>query len=478
MKIILKKYKHEIILGILICIYIGYFTIASFLRYDNFYAGRYDLGNMDQTVWNTINGRIFQTSNDDGAIISRLSFHADFMLILLSPFYLLWSNPKTLLLIQAVVLGLGAVFVFLIAKEILKNKNFSLIFGFLFLINPLVQFTNLYDFHAVTLATTMLLASFYYLIKKKYLLLVFFLILSGITKEQVWIITSFFGFPLLFQRSKHVRLLGSGITFFSLTIFFYLISYVIPQNLGGQHFALTYFTEFGNSPTQVISNVIFSPQKILFTFFETSRLEYLKQLFIPIGFLSFLSPISLIFAVPDVLINLLSNNSHLRQIYYQYTANITPFIFISSIFATKKITQWFPKIPQHYIIIYLLFFSLFSAYSFGPLPGAKNPNIDMFVKPYSNKKTVEPILSQIPEKYSVAATNNLGAHLSHRKIVYTIPAGIDKADVILFLLNDRSAQPSPDAQIKMTNDLKSDKNYVKVFEKDHFVVFKKQGILL
>jgi len=107
MENLFKRYQHEFILGIFICIYIAYFTIASFLRYDNFYAGRYDLGNMDQTVWNTINGRIFQTSNENGVIISRLSAHADFLLILISPFYLLWSSPKTLLLLQTAVLGLG-----------------------------------------------------------------------------------------------------------------------------------------------------------------------------------------------------------------------------------------------------------------------------------------------------------------------------------------------------------------------------------
>src|SRR3989344_7353207 len=120
---LLKKYKYELVLALLISIYISYFTTASFQRYDNFYTGRYDLGNMDQTVWNTINGRIFQTSNESGSIISRLSAHADFMLILLSPFYLLWSHPKMLLLIQTIVLALGAVFVYLIAEKILKNKS-------------------------------------------------------------------------------------------------------------------------------------------------------------------------------------------------------------------------------------------------------------------------------------------------------------------------------------------------------------------
>jgi len=508
-KIFLQE-KLEFLLGFFIFVYFAYFTTASFLRYDNFYTGRFDLGNMDQTVWNTINGRIFQASSDNGEIISRLSSHADFMLILLSPFYLIWPHPKMLLLIQSFVLGIGGIFVFLIAKEVLKNKTLAIIFAFLFLMNPLLQFTNLYDFHAVTLATTLLLASFYFLIKQKYFLLVIFLILSGITKEQVWVITSLFGFPLLFKTGIKLKLLGAIIIFLSLTIFVYLIGYAIPQSLGKHHFALAYYSDFGNSPTQVVSNILLSPQKLFSTIFEESRIQYLKQIFIPLGFLSLLSPMHLIFSIPDFLINLLSNNSQLHQIYYQYSATITPFIFISAIFGVKQLInpapflcgvlnprrkrnhqthkaccgvlkrrciKWFLKIPKLYIGVYLVLATLLASYLYGPLPMSKNPNIDMFIQPLKNKDTIERFISKIPQKYSVAATNNLGSHLSQRRIIYTIPIGIDKADIVLFLLSSSSWSSSLDAQRAMIKSIKSNKNYIEVFNKDDFVVFKRRNLL-
>ncbi|MDO8659472.1 MAG: DUF2079 domain-containing protein [Candidatus Parcubacteria bacterium] len=471
---IVKDKKQEFILFFFVCIYIAYFTLASFLRYDNFYAGRFDLGNMDQTVWNTINGRIFQTSSDIGLTISRLSTHADFILILLSPLYLLWSHPKTLLLIQSVILGLGGIFVFLIAKEIIKNKNLALIFGFLFLMNPLIQFTNLYDFHAVTIATTTLLASFYFLLKRKYLMLCIFLILSGITKEQVWTITALFGIPLLFTKLKKIKILGAIIIISSLTLFGYLVGVAIPYVAGGkEHFALSYYSNFGNSPAEIIKNVFLSPQKIILIFFESSRLEYLKHLFMPLGFISFLSPAYLIFAIPDLLIDLLSNNANLREIYYQYTSTITPFIFISGIYGVRQFSKWFPKIQLLAIALYIIFFTFMSAYSFGPLPGAAKPNLDMFTKPQENKEVIENFLSTIPENYTVAATNNLGAHLSHRQTVFTVPVGISEADFVLFLLNDGFAQPSLQVQKEMIVKLSNNKKYVKIFKQGDFVVFKK-----
>ena len=363
----IQKYKHEFILAILICIYVTYFTTASFLRYDNFYTGRFDLGNMDQTVWNTINGRIFQASNDDGTIISRLSSHADFMLILLSPFYLVWDHPKMLLLIQTFILGIGAIFIYLIANIILKNKTLGLTFAFLFLMNPAMQFSNLYDFHAVTIATTTLLASFYFLMKRKYFLMIIFILLSGLTKEQVWATTAFFGLPLILQKKKGIKFLGAGVTAVSLIIFGFIIWYLIPQNFGREHFALSYYSDFGDTPTEVIKNIILSPHKLINIFFEESRLDYLKQILMPLGFTSLLSPFALLFSLPDLLIGLLSNNSQLRQIYYQYTSAITPFIFISSIFAVKNINKWFPKIKKYYVVTYLVLATFFFFFFLWPL---------------------------------------------------------------------------------------------------------------
>src|SRR3990167_5908053 len=65
----IRNHLHEIIRTILAKIYIMYFLTVSFLRYDNFFTGRFDLGNMDQAVWNTIHGRIFKITDPNGTDI-------------------------------------------------------------------------------------------------------------------------------------------------------------------------------------------------------------------------------------------------------------------------------------------------------------------------------------------------------------------------------------------------------------------------
>jgi len=470
---VIISHKHELILIFLVTIYIIYFTTASFLRYENFYAGRFDLGNMDQIVWNTAHGRTFQATNENGNTGLRLADHADFILLFLSPSYFIWEDPRMLLLIQTIVVAFGAFLVFLIAKKILKNKNLSLLFSVLFLLNPSLERANLYDFHGVVLATTFLLAAFYFLFLNKFKWVVFFVILAGITKEQVWIIIAFIGLYIALLKQK--KILGFSIFTASVGIFYLLIWHIMPGIKGMNHFALSFYSDFGDSPSRVVKNIIFSPIQVTKVLFHLNKLEYIYKLFVPIGFISILSPLYLLFALPDLFINLLSNNGNLHQIDYQYTSAITPFIFIAAIFSLQKLKKKFPNISYSYFSIYLILAGIYSYYMLSPLPGAKNPNLDMITKPQEKKELINFAISQIPENASVAATNNLGAHVAHRKVTYTIPLGIDKADIVMFLLNDPFAQPSLQNQKEIVKQMKKDENYNILFDKDDFIVFKKKS---
>jgi uncharacterized membrane protein/uncharacterized membrane protein YbhN (UPF0104 family) len=479
---VISQHKHEALLVICTLIYITYFTHITFLRHDNFYSGKFDLGNMDQTVWNTLHGRIFEFTNPDGTnLISRLAFHADFILVLLAPFYAIWQDPKMLLLIQTVVIASGGIFVYALARHILKNQTLALVFAILYLINPSVSYANLYDFHPVTLATTFLLASWYFLLKKRYVVMLVFLVLAGLTKEQIWAIVGLFGLWMcvkeFFLKKKNFskKHLAFGLVLFvvSASLFYFLISSAIPTARGANHFALEYYAEFGDSPASIIKNVVFSPTKVVSILLSADRLDYLQQLLLPVGFLPLFNPFSLIFAVPDLLINMLSNNMQLRQIYFQYTATVTPFLFISAIYGYAFVQhKW--KRNQKYILTVFIGLSLLGTYLYGALPLTKNANLDMVKKPVAQREIIEEYLKTIPQDARVAATNNLGAHLTHRQYLYTIPLGVNDADVVVFLLNDQSAQPSLEAQKDMAQQLQIDPRFKQVFSLNDFVVFEKQ----
>ncbi|MBI4226473.1 DUF2079 domain-containing protein, partial [Candidatus Roizmanbacteria bacterium] len=373
----MKKYKYQILLWTFILAYIIYFSYLTVLRYKTLYASYYDLGIMHQTAYNTFKslstgdwGRFLELTNPVGSDqIKRMAIHNDFLLALLSPFYFINSGPETLLTIQTVVVALGAFAIFKIANIVLqKNKLFyflSFVFSLAYLLYPPLERANIYDFHAVTLATTFLLFMFYFWLARKYVLSFLFFILSLISKEQVALTTMMFGL-YSFANCHCERLKGAkqsqsvglkGLLrrfaprndrewFFSfsiliLSIFWFILSvfYAIPIFRGGQHFAIKRYADFGDSPIRIIIGIMTNPYSISKYLFRVDSLKYLNFLLGPVGFLSLLSPTQLLIALPEFAINLLSKNPNMRNIIYHYTAVITPFVFISAIYGAKRVIE-------------------------------------------------------------------------------------------------------------------------------------------
>lgn len=475
----LKRHKGLSIVIAFFIFFCLYFIPITFLRYDNYYTGKYDLGNMSQTVWNTTQGRIFQLTNPDSARnMSRLSIHADFILVFFAPFYTLWPDPRNLLFFQVITVGAGVFFIYLLSKKILKHPTLAVVLSFAYLINPSVNRVTLYDFHAASLATTFLFGAFYFFQEKRYKLFLLFAILAGLCKEQVWIIVGIFGLFLLVQKGK--RFFGALLFLSSFALSYVLISCVIPQALGSEHFAISYYADFGDTTADALKAIVLSPDKVLMTLLQENRLIFLNQIFLPLGYLSFLAPQYLLFIIPDLLLKLLSSNPNFYQIYYQYTAVLTPFIFISAIYGMHFLQKIVGKLPKPYTlnpiplsIFYILFSAIYSAYLFGPLPGTKNPNLVMVTNPLANRDFVDKALAAIPENASVAASNNLASHLSNRESIYVVPAGIEQADYVAFLQKNLPSQDKLPVEAQLIQQLKNDPAYHLVTEDETFFLFKK-----
>jgi len=432
--------KQFIILWGLISLYIFYFVYFTFEKHMNFLTGRYDLGNMDQTVWNTLHGNFFMLTNPDfNETMSRLSIHADFLLVLLAPFYLIWDDVRMLLLIQTVIIAFGAFFVYAIGEKILSQKTIPLALAFSYLINPYVNYQNNFDFHSVSLATTFILASFYFYLKKSYKLFSLFVVLTLITKEHMFFILGLFG---LYQLIIKRKIWGGGLAVVGFLIGYFLISKFIPDARNASHFAVAYYSNLGDSPLNIIQKFFTDPLKVFSVAIDHGLFTYIAYVFMPVGYLSILSPFAFIFALPEFLINVLSNNTALRAYYYHYNAGIIPFVYISAIYGVRIVFPFFKKIKLTWIIsAYIIFFSLFSAWYFGPLPGARESAYKQPIQ-LEIKEKISNYLNNIPQETSVAASNNLGAQLSHRKNLYNphIASGIEKADLILIFVDYRNPE--------------------------------------
>jgi uncharacterized membrane protein len=472
-----KKYLPDIILYLCIALFVVYFTHLSFARHDNFYSLRLDLGNMDQTVWNVVHGNGFTLTDPMGEKqMSRTGIHADFLLILLAPLYLIWSNPKMLLLVQVVVVSLGALPVYWIAKSKITSKYIALFFPVAYLLYPPLQRMVLYDFHAVALSTTFLLLAYWYMEKEKYVWFGIFATLAALGKEEVWLVTGLFGFYIAWKKGK--KWIGLATLFISGIIFYALFWKIIPAHaIAQQHFALAYLSEFGNSPDGVLKNILVQPMAVLRSIFLPDRLFYYFLLLFPVGFFPVFAPAALFFALPDLLINSLSSNGLMRTINYQYTSNIIPFIFISAIAGYNALQHMISSTWHKRLFLGLGISALcISIWAWGELPYGRDLKWWFYFMPKPEKDVMQQVEKMTDSKYSVSATNNIGAHFSQRQFLYNYPIHAQEADVVVIELGDPHAWPNSIEQQRVLDDLMKNMQYTLIAHTGNFYAFKKVGI--
>lgn len=485
-------HKVTLIVWLFIAAYIIYFSYFAILRMHTLYASYFDLGIMNQTVYNTYRGittldggRILEMTNPFGPEqMKRMAIHNDILLALLAPFYFLFAGPETLLVLQSVILALGALAIYLIAKKIFfkipYGRLLALVFTIAYLLYPPMQRANQFDFHAVTLATPLLLFMVYFYLSRRYSLSFLFFIFSLLSKEQVALTTAFFGGFLLFleqrSRSRNYKLPLIMVAV-SIGWFLFTMLAVIPFYRGENHFALKYYGEFGDSPFSVIVGVLKQPNVIFTYLLESETLEYIANLLGPLGFLSFLSP-WLYVASPEFAVNILSNSNNMQNLYYHYQAVLQPFIFLSALFGVNlilKLTKKFGKTIPFVLMILILTCTIYYSYLTGPLPYAENKEVHPFKYPQVEASDVRVWADKLKdEKIIVSATGQLSPFFTSRRYFYIFSDRYSLADYVLIRLNEVYNYPEKHELIPIYEKLKEDYNYKLIYKKNRLEVYKRK----
>ena len=184
---------------LLILLYIGLFSWQSVARHQAFATAAYDLGNVNQAFWNTVHGQPLRFTNWRGVELdlasdNRLAMHVEPIYFVLAPIYWLWQQPETILILQTVILALGALPVFWLARDRLRSHLAGVAFAAVYLLYPGLEAANMWEFHAVALAAPLLLFAFYFGQKSRWGLLWLFALLAMATKEEVSLSVLVMGF--------------------------------------------------------------------------------------------------------------------------------------------------------------------------------------------------------------------------------------------------------------------------------------------
>ncbi len=341
-----------IFLAVVTIVYSLEMSHQAILRYETFKATAFDLGNMDQVLWNTLHGRLFQFTNqaiDWYGPPTRLAIHFEPIILPLSLLYSFGADPRILLVFQTLALASGSLPVFLLTRKIIPQwPLLAALMATTYLLAPALIGLNIFDFHPVALATPLLLYALLALEYKHYAWFLVACVLAACTKEDVPLAIAMLGILVIWKyklpRLGLTLLIGGAL--WSLIAFRIIIPHFYP-GVQANNFWYRY-EELGSSPVAAILNLFVRPWVFFSLFFTIDRLYYLLSLVRGAGFLPLLAPEWLLPTLPSLAVNLLSTDPLLYSGVYHYNASIIPFVMIAAIHGTRRfLALWQGWSVQH-----------------------------------------------------------------------------------------------------------------------------------
>lgn len=399
-------------LALFTLVYVAFFFFICALRYHVFNYSDFDLAVHAQTVYNILHGSI--QSSILG--IPFLGNHLSLILFLIAPIYAIFSTPLTLLFFQTLLIGLGAVPLFLLAKEVL-DKKFAFLFSVLYLLFPALTNISQYEFHPVAFTIFFLLFMFYFFEKSRFIPFVCFMVLSLLCKENMALGIFFFGLYVIFFRKKSWKWSVVPIV---LSLLWLIIGIKVLHSFNQGTIDFNYiYSHIGKSIPEVVVNLFIHPGVTLRYIFDQGNMKLLIQLFLPLGFLCLLSPKTLFIALPFFLQQMLSIRAEDHTIDYHYAAKLIPFLFIAAVYGARTVLKS-KFLNRHKIILvaFLIVSCIVSNIFFGLLtkiPGNFSTRYKMKDISYYKQEFIE----KIPQGASVVATFEFLPKLSQRKEIHS-----------------------------------------------------------
>ena len=329
--------------GIAMLLFVVLVSMHSIVRQQSYHSDAFDMGNMDQAVWNTLHGHPFRFTNrgaDWEGPPTRLGIHVEPILLLVALFYLIHSGPETLLILQTVALALGAIPIFLLGRRLIPTMPLAAAaLSIAYLVAPTLLGVALWDFHSVALATPLLLLAVWALESRRYRTFAVAAFLAAMTKEDVALALIPLGLYIIFWRGR--PRFGAAVVLLSaiwLALCFFVI---LPHFSGGASGGNNYWYRYawaGASPGDAIQNLAFHPW-LLFTYIAKSapRLGYIATILRVGGGLGIFAPGLWICALPELAVNLYSSHPEQYSGFFQYNAMSVAFFSAASVYGVAAL---------------------------------------------------------------------------------------------------------------------------------------------
>lgn len=389
--------------------YVVHFTALTHDIHMGLGTSGFDYGLYDQGVW-----LLSQFKSPFVTVMGRnlLGDHTSFILVFLVPFYWVVPGAGVLLGSQSLVIGLGAVPVFLYARERLHDVWLATALGIVFLLHPAVGWTNLEQFHPDAFLSLTVGLALYGALSDRRRLLVAGVILSLLVKEDVVLVMAPLGAWVALKRDRKLGLLivlGS----ISWAAFAML---VVMRSLIGRPTLNTWRIPFGGVGG-LIATTFTRPGRLFDYLGRDGRPWYVWQMLSSAGLVFLAAPGVALIAVGVLASNVISTFVYQHLIEYHYSLVVVPVLSFATVVAVARI-PW--RHVQRMAVGAVAAVAIVTAYLWGPLPFARH-ELAYWRPDFPNAVDARRLAHRIPPNAVVSAYHSYVPHVVRRERIYMFP---------------------------------------------------------
>jgi uncharacterized membrane protein len=408
-------------------------AVASVVRYDHLASGL-DLGIFDQAIWHYSR---FEAPFSSITGENVLGDHLHPLIATLAPLYWVWSDPRVLLIAQSALVAASIVPVFLFARDRLGRTGARLLaVGYAAFWG--LQVGVLYDFHELAFAPVLIASAVLCADRRRWGAFWVAIALLLAVKEDMAILVVFVGAFLLAagERRRGAVALIAGAAWYELATQV-VIAHFAPSGRYG-HWA---YTELGGGPLSALWALVQEPWRLLTIGLSPSvKARTLAALFAPFLLLSLPSRLVLL-AVPLLAERFLATNPNYWVAHFQYSLAIAPVLAMAAADGLRTLARLLPENRRPPAIVVAC---AVIAVANVALTRLASPDAALTTVTSAGELTTPAgaaaglrMLARVPPGSSVAATDQLLAHLSERSdLVRITPAGFGGARYLVLDVAD------------------------------------------
>jgi len=403
------------VLGLLVGAYVAVFGWLTWQQQANFGTFGYDMGLYDQGIW------LLSQFKDPFVTIRGLHFfqhHVNLITVLFVPAYRLGAGPEFLYLVETVWMALGAVPLYLLARDRLESRWLGVAVAGSFLLYPSLEWINWWHFHPDALIITPLLFAWWLATCRRW---GWYAVAVGVAlacKEDAALAVCMLGLVLAVLGERRAGLLtaaaGAG-------WFLVATKVVIPAAGGGDGpFYQELFPGFGESLGEIVWNMVVHPSRLLELATRPDRLTYYWQVLAPVAFFPLAAPLVLLISAPQTVINVTSGHALTHDSKFHYTAIVLAGVFL----ATVEAMAWVGRdrvAVRRALAGVLVGTSLVANVAWSPSPLGRQFDDGIWAPADPRHAIVRAALGRVPPDAGVSASYNLIPHLTHRVYAYEFP---------------------------------------------------------